>query len=120
VRVLRRPLVTIAVLFVLDYLVWLWSLGGSRGAIGMVAGPLLVLLAVALAGLLVKRVWQTVTAASRHPRAADRRTSGAGSMRYRDSRAAMPATPESGAPPDHDGQETATSGSPASSAQIAA
>ena len=60
-RVLRRPLFIVAVAFGLDYLVWMWSLAGSRGTAGLISGPLLVLLGVALVWLALKQVARVLT-----------------------------------------------------------
>ncbi len=120
--VLRRPFFIVAVLFGLDYLVWLWSLGGSRGAIGMAAGPLLVLLAAALLWLAIKEIARALASPSRRLRLGSVRRSTAGApdaVRYRETQAATSATPESGESPGHDEDAPVVSGS-SSSAQIAA
>lgn len=118
-RVLRRPLAIVAVLFGLDYLVWLWSLGGSRGAIGMVAGPLLVILGFALLWLALKQLARVLTSARLRPRSGAS-AGDAGTVRYREDGVATSATPESGVSPGHDEQTAVGSGSSSSSAQIAA
>ncbi len=122
-RVLRRPLLIVAVLFGLDYLAWMWSLSGSRGTVGLVSGPLLVLLAVALVWLALKQVARVLTDPRRvlRPGRSARRAAGtAGAMRYGEDRAAMTANPADGAPPSHDEQAPVGSGPSSSSAQIAA
>jgi len=111
--VLRRPLATVGVLLGLDYLLWLWSLGGSRGAVGMIAGPLLVVLALALIWLALR--WAAVALARLGGRSQPRRTP---AVRYRDAPVARSVTPRSGASPGHDEPTAASSAS--SSAQIAA
>ncbi len=116
---LRRPLFIVAVLFGLDYLLWLWSLGGSRGAVGMVAGPLLVLLAVALVWLALKQLARVLTDPRRVLRTS-RRAGTARAVRYGEDRAATTANPPDGVSPGHDEQAPAVSGPPSSSAQIAA
>lgn len=120
-RVLRRPLLTVAVLFGLDYLLWLWSLGGSRGAVGMFAGPLLVLLATAFLLLAIKQAARTLARARRRPQAAKQAGSPSGApstMRYGESAVAMSAHPEGGAAPGYGDNAPVVSGP--SSAQIAA
>ena len=120
-RVLRRPVVIVGVLFGLDYLVWLWSLGGSRDAVGMVAGPLLVILGCALAWLLLKQLARTVASTTRRSRAATRTRARPGTspgVRYGEGRVATSSPPEGGAAPGFDEQTAVKSGS--SSAQIAA
>ncbi len=119
--VLRRPIVIIGVLFGLDYLVWLWSLGGSRGVVGMVAGPLLVILGCALLWLLIKQVLRAVASTTRRRRPPTRdapRPGGSDRVRYGDTRVATSVTPEGGELPGYDEQTPVKSGS--SSAQIAA
>ncbi len=121
-RVLRRPLAIVAVLFGLDYLVWLWSLGGSRGAIGLVAGPLLVILGFALLWLMIKQLARALTSTRLRPRSgasARNAAGGAGSVRYRESTGTSPAGPDGGVSPSDVAQTPVGSGS-SPSAQIAA
>ncbi len=120
---LRRPFVIVAVLFGLDYLVWLWSLGGSRGAVGMVAGPLLVILGFALLWLALKQLAKVLTSSTRRSRsgpATRQRADAAATVRYREGRVATSVSPEDGASPGFDEPATVSSGSSPSSAQIAA
>ena len=58
---LRKPLTVVAGLFGLDYLLWLWSSAESHDTTALVAGLLLVLLAVSLVWLLVKEAARAVT-----------------------------------------------------------
>ena len=119
---LRRPLFIVAVLFGLDYLAWLWSLGGSHGTIGLIAGPLLVLLGVSLAWLVVKQVARAVTGSGRAVRSAERarrQRHDPEGLRYREAQSATSAPPQSGAAPGYGEQTTGAAGS-SSSAQIAA
>lgn len=118
---LRRPLVLVGLLLGLDYLVWLWSLGGSRDVVGMVAGPLLVVLGCALAWLVLKQILRTLASTTRRSRPASRTRARPGrspGVRYGGERVATSAPPEGGAPPGFDEPTTVKSGS--SSAQIAA
>lgn len=117
-RVLRRPLVIVGLLFGLDYLLWLWSLGGSRGALGMVAGPLLVVLGCTLLWLVIKHTARALASGTLRARASIRAGNGS-TVRYRDDPVAASAAPEGGASPGYD-EQTAVDSGPASSAQIAA
>jgi hypothetical protein len=106
------------VLFGLDYLLWLFSLGGSRGALGMVAGPLLVILGCTLLWLVIKEAARALAARTLRARGSDRAGNGS-AARYRDDGVATSVIPEGGASPGSDKQTAADSGS-RSSAQIAA
>ena len=117
-RVLRRPVFIVGVLFGLDYLVWLWSLGGSRGALGIVAGPLLIVLGCTLLWLALKRTARVLASRTLGGRGSGRAGS-ASAVRYRENRVATSVTPESGTSPGYDDKAAAGSG-PSSSAQIAA
>lgn len=113
----------VAVLFGLDYLMWLWSLGGSRGAIGLVAGPLLVILGFALLWLVLKQLARALTGTTRRSGSSsgDRHGAGnAGTVRYGEGRVATSASPQDGESPGFEEPATVSSGSSPSSAQIAA
>jgi hypothetical protein len=114
---------TVAVLLVLDYVVWNWSIGASSGTVGVVTGPLLVLLAAALLLLAVRGVLRMLTGAA--PQQKPRRTpvgaAGRGrTMRYRERRTATSVTTEAGGLPGYDEGSTAVTGRGSSSAKIAA
>ena len=67
-RPLRRPLAVVSLLALADYLLWDWSLGGSHGVIGLVAGLTLVPLLIAVAWLLVVGATRVLVGLTRHTR----------------------------------------------------
>jgi hypothetical protein len=68
-RPLRRPLAIVSLLALADYLLWNWSLGGSRDILALVAGLTLVPLLIAVAWLLVRDTTRLLAKTARRTRA---------------------------------------------------
>jgi hypothetical protein len=67
-RPLRRPLAIVSLLALADYLLWNWSLGGSRDILALVAGLTLVPLLIAVAWLLVRDTTRLLAKTARRTR----------------------------------------------------